>query len=341
MTVSQGEGTNYASPDNKTITVTVPNVSTTLNDNSWDMISVISQSGDGDLYWDVGDAKEITMNGKVGSQLTLTNQNLCVFILDFNYKMNGTAENNIIWGGFKSALTGGKDVALVDAKYGGTCTDSTVCFTMNHRGQTTGNDGSAGYYNTNYGGWKGSDLRYDILGATSTQPSMYNQNKTTSNVGYDATAETLTSPKADTLLAALPSDLRNVIRLWTRWVDATGNKSNTDAGIKATVDAITLLAEFEVFGSRTYANEYEKNHQTQMAYYAAGNGKVRYKHNDLSSAVYWWESSPNYNNTNNFANVNTNGSANNNNANNVNALAPDFKIIWVTYSSHRAKKKPF
>ncbi|MBO6304492.1 MAG: hypothetical protein J6M62_05355 [Selenomonadaceae bacterium] len=44
-----------------------------------------------------------------------------------------------------------------------------------------------------------------------------------------------------------------------------------------------------------------------------------------SAAVHWWESSPNYNNTNNFCNVNTNGNANNNNANYSYALAPDFK----------------
>ena len=205
-----------------------------------------------------------------------------------------------------------------------TSTDGTICFTMNHKGQTS-TSGSAGYYNTNYGGWKGSNLRYDILGATSTAPSQYNQNKSTSNVGYDATAATLTSPKADTLLAALPSDLRSAMRLWTRWIDAVGNSSNVDANIKATVDAITLLAEFEVQGARTYANEYEKNHQTQMAYYNAGNSKVRYKHSDTSSVVYWWECSPYYSSTYNFCSVHTSGGAYYAAALYCFALAPAFK----------------
>ena len=268
VTVSQEGDTTYAAPASKTISVTVSAYSATLNENTWAQISTISKNGQGDLYWDIGDAKEITLSGKIGSQLTLTNTKLCVFILDFNHAMNGTDENNIIWGGFKSALTGGKDVALVDSQYNQYKTDGTIMFNMNHWG------------NYNYGGWKGSDFRYDVLGATSTQPSGYGAAKTTSCVGYDATAATLTSPKADTLLSALPSDLRNVIRLWTRWVDTVGNSSNVDANIKATVDAITLLAEQEIFGSRTYANQYEANHNTQMAYYKNGNSKVRYLHAD-------------------------------------------------------------
>ena len=288
ITVSQAAGTNHNAPENKTYTVTVK---LSVNDFSWAQISTISKNGQGDLYFDIGDAKEITLNGKIGSQLTLSNTKLCVFILHFNYEMNGTAENNIIWGGFKSAITGGKDVALVDAEYTTNpedLTDGTVNFTMNHHKANPDNYG----YGTNYGGWKGSDLRYDILGATSTQPSEYNQVKSDANVGYDATASTLTNPKADTLLAALPSDFRNALRLWTRWVDAVGNDQKSEESIKATVDAVTLLAEYEVFKSTSYSNSYEKNHQTQMSYYSAGNGPVRYKHNDTAEAVSWWECSP-------------------------------------------------
>ena len=41
-----------------------------------------------------------------------------------------------------------------------------------------------------------------------------------------------------------------------------------------------------------------------------------------SSANNWWERSPNSGNSNNFCNVNSDGSANWNNANNTNLLAP-------------------
>lgn len=44
------------------------------------------------------------------------------------------------------------------------------------------------------------------------------------------------------------------------------------------------------------------------------------------SAVNWWLRSPNASNSNNFVNVNTDGTVNNNNANNSNGLAPGFYI---------------
>ena len=314
ITISQDGDSTYAAPDSKTVSVTVPAISSTLNDNSWAQISQVAKAGNGDLYWDIGDCKEITLNGKVGNQLTLSNKKLCVFILDFNHKMNGTAENNIIFGGFKTALTNGTDVALVDDQYNQYKTDGTIMFNMNHWG------------NHNYGGWKGSDFRYDILGATSTQPSDYGKDHTTSCVGYDATAATLTSPKANTLLAALPSDLRSNIRLWTRYVDAVGNSSDVDANIKATVDAITLLNEPEIFTSRSYANQHEYNHNTRMAYYANGNGTIKKKHSDGSTAVNWWESSPRYSDAGLFCFVYTIGSANNSSADFSYALAPAFKM---------------
>ncbi|MBR1397720.1 MAG: hypothetical protein IJ563_09345 [Selenomonadaceae bacterium] len=314
ITVSVAEGTNYLAPSDVTYNLTVQsNISNTLNNNSWQTISEISQAGDGDLYWDVGDAKQITLNGQIGDAFTATNLSLCVFILHFNYKMNGTAENNIIWSGFKSALTDGADVVLFDSKVNSTSTDGTKYFNMNHWG--TGN----------YGGWKGFDLRYDVLGATSTAPSDYGKAHTTSNVGYDATAETLTNPKTNTLLAALPADLRNVIKLWSRWIDATGNKSNTDAGIKETVDAITLLAEAEVFATRKYANQYEQNHLTQMAYYANGNSAVRYKYNATTAGVIWLLASPIYSAVNNICTVYGGNIHNSISVTNPRGLAPAFK----------------
>jgi hypothetical protein len=177
---------------------------------------------------------------------------------------------------------------------------------MSHK--TTAKSGDA-QYGYNYGGWKGSDLRYDILGATSTAPSQYNVDKNTSNVGYDATAATLTSPKANTFLAALPSDLRSVLRLRTHYVDNKGDKSNVDANVTAVTDAVSLLAEYEIFGSRSDANQYEKNHQTRMKYYANGNSTKKFKHSDTSTAVRWWECSPVYDYSTYFCHVNTDGNS--------------------------------
>lgn len=314
ITVSQSVGTNYTAPTDQTYTATCQIVvGSTLNDTDWATISEISKAGTGDTYWDIGDCKEVTLNGSIGNQLTLSNQTLCVFILHFNYAMNGTADNNIIWGGFKTALTNGKDVALCDNKFSTSLTDGTICFNINHWG------------NTNYGGWKGSDFRYDILGATSTQPSDYGKEHTTSCVGYNATAATLTNPKADTLLAALPSDFRNALRLWSRWVDAKGNKSNVEANIEETIDAVSLLTEFEVQGAQSWANDHEKNHQKQMDYYKNGNSKIKYNHSSTSSAVYWWLASPHYGNISTFCHVADGGGGNYHLAYLSYAVAPAFK----------------
>ena len=308
---------NYLARDDDNL----PEIGTPLNDCTWEQISAVSKAGLGAKYFNIGDRKEITLNGKVGDCLKLDNEKLNVFILHFNYPINGKPDNNIIWGGFKTS--DGTDVALCDDKIIKGVTDGTICFNMNHTGQIDNSDGN-GFYNTNYGGWKGSDLRYDILGATSQAPSQYNQLKSTGNVGYDATATTLTSPKPNTLLAALPSDFRNALRLWTRWIDAIGNCSNVDANIKPTIDAVTLLTEFEIHGVRSSANQYEQNHQTQMTYYKNGNSKIKYYHASKSSAVWWWLASPDYNNNCNFCYVHTDGSANSSYANSASGIAPAF-----------------
>lgn len=322
VTVSVAAGTNYLAPSDATVSVAVqlmPPVGLPLNDYSWEDISKIAQAGVGEDYFDIGDIKMITLNGEIGGSFTASNLSLGVFILDFNHKDNNVAENNIIFGGFKSALSGGTDVALIPGKYSPDAnwteySGGNKYFNMNH------------WNRRNYGGWKGSDLRYDILGATSTAPSEYGSAKTTSNVGYDATDATLTNPVSDTFLAALPSDLRSKIRLRTHYVDNKGGQSDVDANVTAVTDAVFLLAEFEIFGSRTNANQYEQNHQAQMKYYANGNAKVKYKHNATGTATYWWMCSPAYNNTSAFCLVFNNGIAAGYNVDYALGLAPAFKV---------------
>ena len=283
--VSQKQSNNYEAPVSQTYSVQCRE--TKLITDSWATISTRSKNGTAANYYDIGDYKEITLNGKIGDCLTLTNETLRVFILHFNYPMDGTPENNIIWGGFKNA--DGIDVALCDSKYGMNSTDGTICFNMNH------------HSTHDYGGWKGCDFRYDILGATSTPPSEYNSSKTESCVGYNATAETLTNPKANTLLAALPADFRNALRLWSRWIDTKGTfygvahpEVDAEERIEETVDAVTLLAFYEMFSSSSLSkpNSAEQNHQQRMAYYLK-NSRYKYKDSEPSSYAHWWLASPN------------------------------------------------
>lgn len=252
-------------------------ISSILNDNRWHWISDASKEGIADTYWDVGDCKEIILNGTIG-QLEFNNETVCVFILDFNHPINKTTpDNNIIWGGFKSSLTNGIDIALCDSVYDSTpITNGTKYFNMNHWG------------NYNYGGWKGSDFRYDILGATSNAPSGYTSAPNTSRTGYNATETTINNPVTNTLMAALPNDFRAVLRLWNRYIDFKGNRSNTNNNCATTtIDAISLLTEYEVFGTKVYANIYEEDHQKQMTYYSVGNSSLKYKHNNTSSHAHW------------------------------------------------------
>ena len=50
--------------------LTLSFVSSTLNDNEWSVIKSVSDDGQGENYWSIGDRKEVTLNGTVG-HLTL------------------------------------------------------------------------------------------------------------------------------------------------------------------------------------------------------------------------------------------------------------------------------
>ena len=58
------------------------------------------------------------------------------------------------------------------------------------------------------------------------------------------------------------------------------------------------------------------------------------------SAVWWWLRSPNYNNSNNFRNVNTDGSNNNNNAYYSAGVRAGFYKYTVKWSSREAVWSP-
>lgn len=242
-----------------------------------------------------------------------------VYILGFNH--NSTKEGTgIHFGGFKTAQTGGTDICLVDSKYNTDVNNGSKLFNMNHWGS------SSSPYNTNYGGWAACDIRYDILGSTDKAPTPYGSTKTTSATGQDPSAACATNPVANTLMAALPADLRAVMQPMTKYTDNKGNSSNVAANVTKTIDYLPLLSEFEIFGARSYANQYEKDYQAQYAYYSAGNSKVKYRHSSTGSTAAWWERSPHYNYGYYFCRVNTDGNADFYSSDRSYGLAPAFKI---------------
>lgn len=296
--VSCTAGTNYTAPSSQSVTVEAKFVSSVLNENDWSVIKSVADASQGANYWAVGDRKAVTVNGTVGTQAI--NGTYYVYILGFDH--NSSREGTgITFGTFKTALSGGTDICLVDSHYNDYSTGGQKWFNMNHSS------------NTNSGGWKGCDLRYDVLGSTNS-----NNN--------DAGTTTATSPVSGTLMAALPSDLRAVMKPMNIYTDNTGGGSNTASYVTKSVDYLPLLAEYEIFGTRSYANSAEQNYQAQYQYYKNGNSKVKYRHSSTSSAAGWWGRSPYYNNSYYFCLVYTSGYAGSNYARNSNGLAPAFRV---------------
>ena len=156
--------------------------------------------------------------------------------------------------------------------------------------------------NSNSGGWASCHMRTTILGSDASP----------------------TSPRANTLLAALPADLRAVMKPITKYSDNTGGGNNTASYVTSTTDYLPLLAEFEIHGARTYANSAEQNYQQQYAYYQAGNSKVHYKHNATGTAAYAWCRSVSATTAYRFCLVDTTGNPNYYNAYLSWAVAPGF-----------------
>ena len=180
-------------------------------------------------------------------------------------------------------------MALCDSNYGST--GSSNGFRMNKS-------------NTNSGGWNGSYGRKEVLGNSGTP----------------------TSPPANSLLAALPADLRAVMKPVTKYSDNTGGGSDNASYVTATTDYLFDLSEFEVQGSRTYANSAEKNYQLQYAYFKAGNSKITYNHGNTGTAVWCFSRSVYYNNTSIFCMTYTDGSASSASAYYSGGRAPGFTV---------------
>ena len=209
--------------------------------------------------------------------------------MGFNHNATREGGNRIH---FQLGKIGSTAVALCDAGYNSYYgNNANSKFVMN----TT---------NTNSGGWNGSHMRKNVLGNSGTP----------------------TSPPANSLLAALPADLRAVMKSTTKYTDNTGGGSDNASYVTATTDYLFLLAEFEVFGARSGANSAEQNYQKQYDYYKAGNSRVAYNHGNTGSAVWWWPRSPSCTDSTHFRTVGTDGSNYTSNAYFSAGVRPGFSV---------------
>ena len=178
-------------------------------------------------------------------------------------------------------------------------TDIALCDSGYNSSETSGQWFNMNNGFTNAGGWNNCDMRNNTL---------------------------------PVVKAALPSDLQAVLKTTTLYTDNTGGRDASASYVTATQDQLYLLAEFEIFGARTYANIAEQNYQQQYSYYVAGNSKVKYKHSSTATAVYWWERSVNAGSTSFFCNVGTDGAPDLANAWSLYGLAVAFKVGGTKYT---------
>lgn len=125
---------------------------------------------------------------------------------------------------------------------------------------------------------------------------------------------------------AVSAELRRNVKTVSVWSDNTGGGTTASSAVTASSEDFYLAAEFEYFGARSYANEAEKNHQTQLAYYAAGNNKIKYRNDATSTAVFVWLRSVFAGYSNGFCLVGTSGTANYGSAYCSFAFAPLFNL---------------
>ncbi len=159
---------------------------------------------------------------------------------------------------------------------------------------------SSGYFSmsygdsdTNVGGWEGCYMRSTIMSAIKN---------------------------------VLPTELQNVLKTVTKFTDNTGGDSDSSSNVTATTETICLEAEFEVRGTREYANSAEQNKQQQYDYYKNGNSKVRYNYNNTDRAVWWWNRSPYSGISYLFCGVDSDGSAYHYYSRGCGAVAPCFYV---------------
>ena len=201
--------------------------------------------------------------------LSVTGVTIKAFIIGFNHNSAVEGGNRIH---FLMGKIGTAMTAFCDGQYGNKT--SGAYFTMNTS-------------NTNSGGWSSSRMRKTVLG--------------NDNAPED--------PLQGSLMAVLPEELRAVMKPVTKYTDNSGGVGTSASAVTATTDYTFLMAEYEIFGARSYANSSEQSKQAQYDYFKAGNSKIFYKHTATTTALSAWLRSPYDGASDFFCFVNPSGAA--------------------------------
>lgn len=226
------------------LTALAVGVDLVFGNNSWSAIRHVSDLGEAQNFWSVGDRKQITIDGTINGALFSAKQGNA-FILGFNHNAEIEGANRI-------------HLCIAGEQYTPSDGQATYKAWVNNYNS----NGGAFYINKsqyNNGGWGSSDMRTKILG--------------TSITSYTGT-----------FLGALPADLRTELKSITKYTDNTGDACTEAASVTATTDYMFLLSPYEMSAAKNSMspqnlvaiNPYEYEKQKQYAYFAAGNSQNFY-----------------------------------------------------------------
>lgn len=232
-----------------------------FGNNSWSAIRAISDAGLASNYWNVGDRKQITIDGTInGDTFSATQGN--AFILGFNHNAEIEGANRI-------------HLCIAGEQY--TPSDGQATY----KAWVSSYNSAKGAFHMNVsqfnaGGWDSSDMRTKILGTSITSYS-------------------------GTFLGALPADMRTALKSVTKYTDNTGGACTEAASVTATTDYMFLLSPYEIAAVKNVnssygavkVNPYEYEKQEQYAYFAAGNSQsFYYTPSGSGSIARLWSRSP-------------------------------------------------
>ena len=191
---------------------------------------------------------------------------------------------------------------------------------FNHNAEREGNG-------ITFQGFKATDKGKDVClvdsryASRKTSGTWFNMNNSNTNAG-GWQASLMRKNIMPLIKAAFPADLQEVIKPSTIFT----TQGSGDGACTATQDDVFLLAEYEIFGMHAYASTQEPTYLKKYAYYAAGNSKMKYKHNDTGWNVDWWDRSPRSDNSGRFCIVYSNGTSGSDDAHYSRGIAPCFKV---------------
>ena len=226
-----------------------------LNRTSWSDIRTVIRQGVARHYWNIGESKTITLNGRV-AWYEFNHFPIRVFILGFDH---GRARET----GNYSNVHFGIGMSL-NHTFAALCDD-------NYDESGAGDGFRMNLTATNAGGWESSYMRQHVLGGD-RDPG---------------------APKENTLLAALPADLRDVMRKTTKYTDNVGGINNSLQSVTKTEDSLFLPGSYELATRTKSQTNFEAAYQEPYAFFQNGPGKGRIGHiayhcQDYDSPVMYW-----------------------------------------------------